>query len=271
MIGPFDTHSHIQDPRLVDGFGGVLERALAANMAGIAICGYDAPSNELALDLASRSPLLHPTVGFHPHEADQVTPAMLEELESLAALPEVIAVGEIGLDSYRHHSSPENQRSLLDAQLEIALRVGKPVCVHTRAAESAAIDHLGAYAARARSAGLAHPGVMHCFGGTLEQARPYVEAGFFVSVACTVTYPKNDEAARVVRGLPLEALVIETDSPYLPPQGRRGQLNEPSYVIEAAKSIASLRSDSLAHVLETTTRNAAQLFRVQVPEPVVTR
>ena len=271
MTGPFDTHSHIQDPKLLADFDGVVERATAAAMAGIAVCGYDAPSNALALELARTSPLLHPTVGFHPHEADDVTPGMLDELETLAALPEVVAVGEIGLDNYRHHSTPENQRRLLAAQLEIALRVGKPVCVHTRAAESEAIELLGPYARAALAAGLERPGVMHCFGGRFEQATPYVEAGFFVSIACTITYPKNEEAARLVRSLPLEALVIETDSPYLPPQSRRGQLNEPSYVIEAARGIAIIREEPLERVLEVTTRNAAALFGVEVPQAVATR
>lgn len=270
MTGPFDTHSHIQDPKLLGDFEGVLERAEAAGIAGIAVCGYDARSNELALELCGRSRFLHPTVGFHPHEADGVTPAMLAELESLAALPEVVAVGEIGLDNYRHHSTPENQRRLLAAQLETALRAGKPVCVHSRAAETEAMELLGPYAEAARAAGREHPGVMHCFGGTLEQARPYVQAGFFISVACTITYPKNTEAARLVSALPLETLVIETDSPYLPPQGRRGQLNEPSYVIEAARGIAAVRGEALERVLNVTMRNAARLFGIAIPEPAVT-
>ena len=264
MMGAFDTHSHIQDPKLLGDFDGVLERARSAGLAGIAVLGYDAPSNALALELAARSALLFPAVGYHPHEADDVTPAMLAELESLASLPEVVAVGEIGLDAYRHHSSEANQRKLIDAQLEIALRVGKPVCVHSRAAEDAIFEHLGPYAERARAAGLAVPGVMHCFGGTFEQAEPYLAAGFVVSVACTVTYPKNDVTARLVKNVPLEALVIETDSPYLPPQTRRGQLNEPAYVVEAARAIAALREEPLEHVLEVTTRNAARLFRVPV-------
>jgi TatD DNase family protein len=196
---------------------------------------------------------------------------MLAELESLAALPEVVAIGEIGLDAYRHHSTPENQRKLIDAQLEIALRLGKPVCVHSRAAEGAIGEHLLPFAKAAARAGLSVPGVMHCFGGTLEQAQPYVAAGFFISVACSVTYPRNDETQRLARSLPLEVLVIETDSPYLPPQTRRGQLNEPAFVLEAAKAIARLRGEPLQQVVEATTANAARLFRVEVRDSVVAR
>ena len=266
--GAFDTHSHLQDPKLAGQFARVLERAREAGVAGVALCGYDAPSNQAALELAARSAMVFPTVGFHPHEADDVTPAMLAELESLAESPEVVAVGEIGLDFYRNLSSHEAQRRLIDAQLEIALRVRKPVCVHTRSAEDAAIAHLAPFAASAREAGLKIPGVMHCFGGSAEQAQPYLEAGYLVSIACPVTYPKNEETRRLVRTLPLEALVIETDSPYLPPQTRRGQLNEPAYVMEAARAVAELREESLERVLAVTTRNAELLFGIRVDAEV---
>jgi len=107
-------------------------------------------------------------------------------------------------------------------------------------------------------------------GGTLEQARPYLDAGFLVSVACTITYPKNDEARRLVRELPLSTLVIETDSPYLPPQTRRGQLNEPAHVVEAARAIAAIRGEALEVVLEATTANARRLFGIGVEAEVLT-
>lgn len=264
MTGAFDTHSHIQDPQLLANFDGIIDRARAAGLEGIAVLGYDPSSNQLALELAARSPLLFPAVGFHPHEADHVTPGMLAELESLARLPEVVAVGEIGLDAYRHHSTPANQRTLIDAQLEMALRVGKPVSVHSRSAEDAIAVHLGPYAEKARAAGLAIPGVMHCFGGTCEQAQQYLEMGFLISVACSVTYPKNEVTARLAQGVPLQSLVIETDSPYLPPQTRRGQLNEPAHVVAAARAIAALRREPLERVLDVTTRNAGRLFRLPV-------
>ena len=269
MTGAFDTHSHIQDPKLLPDFDAVMQRAVDAGLAGIALCGYDAPSNELALELAARSPLLFPTVGFHPHEADEVTPAMLTELEALARLPEVVAIGEIGLDFYRNLSGEAAQRSLIDAQLAIALRVRKPVCVHSRSAEDAIAEHLVPFARAARSAGMEIPGVMHCFGGTAEQAIPYVESGFVVSIACPVTYPANETAREMVRRLPLRSLVIETDSPYLPPQGRRGTLNEPAFVVEAARAIAAVKGLPVSDVLETTTANARRLFNLKHNESVV--
>ena len=266
--GAFDTHSHLQDPKLIGQFKAVLSRAVAAGVEGIALCGYDAPSNHLALELSARSPLLHPTVGFHPHEADNVTPAMLAELEAQAELPEVVAVGEIGLDFYRNLSTERNQRALLESQLQIALRVNKPVCVHTRSAEGASFEHLGPFAKAMADSSVGPPGVMHCFGGTVEQAGPYVAAGYLVSIPCPITYPKNEAMLRLARELPLDTLVIETDSPYLPPQDRRGQLNEPANVISAAHAIAEARGHSLEQVLLATTENARRLFRIPVPAGV---
>ena len=271
MRGAFDTHSHLQDAKMLDDFERVLESAEAAGLSGVALCGYDAPSNELALELSARSELLFPTVGFHPHEADDVTGGMLAELETLAGLSAVVAIGEIGLDFYRNLATGANQRWLIEAQLGIALRVKKPVCAHSRSAEEAIAEHLVPFAAAARKAGLETPGVMHCFGGTVEQARPYVDAGFFISIACPVTYPNNPATRRLATVLPLEALVIETDSPYLPPQTRRGQLNEPANVLEAARAIAELRNEPLARVIEVTAANAARLFGVTVREALVAK
>jgi TatD DNase family protein len=240
-------------------------------VSGIALCGYDMPSNHVTLEMAATHAILSPTVGIHPHDAKDVTPAVLSELESLAALPEVVAVGEIGLDFYRDHSPHDVQRRALDAQLAIAARAGKPVCVHSRGAESEIHDQLAAYARSAlalRSAG--RPvGVMHCFGGTLEQAHEYVSLGFLVSIACSITYPKSAEARRIAANLPLAALVVETDSPYLPPQGLRGERNEPANVRAAVEAIAAARAISVDIAAEATTRNASRLFAVELKPGVI--
>jgi TatD DNase family protein len=261
----FDTHSHLQDRKIAGDFRGILSRAEAAGVGAIALCGYDARSNEAALTMAANEPSVFPTVGFHPHEADEVSQAMLVDLEAQAALPEVVAVGEIGLDFYRGLAEETNQRRLIEAQLEIALRVGKPVSVHTRGAEDAVHEHLAPYAERARAAGVEVPGVMHCFGGSLQQAMRYVEIGFMVSIAGPITYPKNDEARLLAAGLPARSLVIETDSPYLPPQAMRGKPNEPALILHTAQAVAAARGEHLESILSLTTGNAERLFRVRVP------
>lgn len=268
----FDSHCHLTDEAFADDAPEALDRARRAGVAGVALCGYDEPSNAGVLRLAEGRAGVYPTVGFHPHEAKDITPAMLAGLESLVALPQVVGVGELGLDFYRNHSGSQDQRRVLEAQLAMAVRHGKPVCVHSRAAEDAIFEQLEPFAREFADAwpGRA-PGVMHCFGGTLEQARRYVDLGFMVSVACTVTYPKNADTHAIAAGLPLDTLVIETDSPYLPPQRLRGQRNEPAHVAAAAEAIAALRRLAPAAVAEQTTRNAERLFGVHVPVEVAAR
>lgn len=256
-----DTHCHLQDPKFdAAATIGAIERAQAADIEMV-LCGYDAPTNTQALEIGSKYDGVYPSVGFHPHEAKDVTASMLAELESLARLPEVVAVGEIGLDFFRNLSPHDAQRRVLDEQLAIAARVEKPVSVHTRGAEDTAIVPLTAYSRmRGWQPGMAPVGVMHCFGGTIEQARPYVDIGFVVSIACAITYPKNDATREIAAGLPLEALVVETDSPYLPPQSMRGQRNEPVHVESAVEAIAAARNEPVSRVAEATTATARRVF-----------
>lgn len=266
MTALFDTHCHLQDAAFAGELGAVLHRAEDAGVIGITLCGYDAASNAEALEIASRSSIVYPAVGYHPHEADGVGAAQLAELESLAALPQVIAIGEIGLDFFRWNSAEAAQRRLFDAQLDLAARLDKPVSVHSRGAEAAAYEHLARYSAgRGWHAGEPPVGVMHCFGGSAAQAEAYVALGFVISIACPVTYPANHEARKMALDLPLESLVVETDSPYLPPQAFRGQRNEPAHVRYAVEAIAAVRGMPLTAVAEATASNAACVFGVPLP------
>lgn len=268
MTALVDTHAHLQDPAFRGHEDRVITAARAAGLRAIVVCGYDERSNMAALALAGRhAGFVLPAVGYHPHDATELTPTRLDALARQAAQPGVVAVGEIGLDFYRDLSPHGVQREALEAQLAIAVEVGKPVSVHTRAAEAAIGDHLRAYAQRSPLPAEGRPaGVLHCFGGTLEQALGYIGAGFLISVACTVTYPKNEEGRRLAAGIPLEALVVETDSPYLPPQPLRGKRNEPRHVAAAVEAIAVLRGISFDAVAEATTANACRLFAIRTPE-----
>ena len=267
----FDSHSHIYDTAFAGDLGGTIARARAAGVEHIAVCGDDLASSQAALRLAEEFTSIVPTAGFHPHAAREVSGALLAELEALACDPRIAAIGEIGLDYYRDLSPRSVQRRVLGAQLDIAVRLGKPVCVHSRGAEDAIEVPLRGYATASPLRAAGRPvGVMHCFGGTLEQARRFAGLGFLVSLACVVTYPKNDGARRIAAGLPLEALVIETDSPYLPPQQLRGQRNEPAHVVFAARAIAEARGMPVETVADETTRNAARLFGLRIPAEALT-
>ena len=266
MTLAFDTHCHLQDPAFDHDRPGVLRRAQEAGVAGMLLCGYDRDSNTQALAIAARHPAVFAAVGFHPHEAGRVSPGDLETLAVLAAQDEVLAIGEIGLDHFRDHSPHDDQLRVLEAQLAIAAAVGKPVSIHSRSAEDACYAPLSAYAAtRNWHPGETPIGIMHCFGGTLEQAQKYVEVGFLISIACPITYPANDEARRIAAGLPLEAIVVETDSPYLPPQKLRGRRNEPANVWRAIEALAAVRGETVDAVAAATTQNASRVFGVTLP------
>jgi len=263
----FDTPCHIQDPAF-DDMDAVISRSAAAGLVGMAVCGYDLASSQRALDLASQYAAIHATAGIHPHDAEMTTAADLDAIRSLALSGHVVDVGELGLDFYRDLSPRERQMEVLDAQLAIATEAALPVCVHSRGAEDAIDCQLRRYAAASPlTAGGRYPGVMHCFGGTLEQAMAFVDLGFLVSIACTVTYPKNEEGRRIARELPLASIVVETDSPYLPPQERRGKRNEPALVRAAVLAIAATRGIDPEEVAVRTTANAHRLYGVAAPAP----
>lgn len=263
----FDTHCHLQDPAF-DDVEAVISRSVEAGLVGMAVCGYDLPSSHRAVELASQYAAIHATAGIHPHDAEMVTDADLDAIRALALSGNLVGVGELGLDFYRDLSPRDRQIEVLDAQLAIANEAALPVCVHSRGAEDVIGGQLRRYAAASPlTAGGRHPGVMHCFGGTLEQAMAFIDLGFLVSIACSVTYPKNEEGRRIARELPLASIVVETDSPYLPPQEHRGKRNEPAHVRAAVLAIAATRGIDPGEVAVRTTANAHRLYGVAAPAP----
>ena len=195
MAGPlFDTHCHLQDRKFSGEADGAIARAEAAGVEAMLVCGYDEESIGQALTLAERHRSVFAAAGVHPHDADTLDEALLGKVEAAAAHPRCVAIGEIGLDFYRDLSPRDVQREALEAQLAIALRTGLPVSVHTRAAEEAALGPLREHArAFVDAHSGASPGVMHCFAGSLALAEAYVEAGYVISVPCTITYPNNTQ------------------------------------------------------------------------------
>ncbi len=258
----FDTHNHIQGSEFAVDRDAVIARAREAGLAGMLVLGVDVASSEAAIALAETHPGVFAAAGCHPHDADKMDDSSLKRLTELARHHAVVAVGEIGLDFYRNFSEHERQISVLERQLETAAEVGKPVAVHGRDAHEALFPIIEAWS---RRMGGALPngrplGVMHYFSGDAELGQRYVELGFLISIHCSVTYAKNKQLQDVAAKLALEAIVVETDSPYGAPQSRRGQRNEPAYVVDAVAKIAELRREPVEHVAEATTANAERLF-----------
>jgi TatD DNase family protein len=261
-----DSHAHLQEPEFADDVEAVIERARAAGVTTIVAPAVDLASARSGLELARGHEGVLTTAGYHPHEASRLTPEAMLDLASLLQEPQVVAVGEIGLDRYRLHSPLETQIEVFEKMLGLAEAQTMPVVIHCRDAWEDAARLLVPWARRVAAAFGGRPlGVMHYFSGTLEEARRYVELGFMISVHTSVTHPKASALREVVAQLPLDALVIETDSPYGAPQTVRGKRNEPAYVVEAAKQIAALHGVVLDNVAEATSANARRLFRLPVP------
>ena len=268
--GIIDSHCHLQDPKFDGDHGAVVRRSREAGVSALVVVGYDLESSRRAVQLAQSFDCLYATVGIHPYDSKMLTPAGIDALSRLAANPRVLAIGEIGLDFYRNLSPPDRQCQAFREQLDMALSLRLPVVIHARDADEETFDILSVYAESVKDECPPNRplGVMHCFAGDLALALRYIKLGFLISIAGTVTYPNAHRTRAVARGLPLASVVIETDAPYLTPQSRRGQRNEPAYVVETARFIADLRNERFERIAESTSANAAHIFAIdRVSEP----
>jgi TatD DNase family protein len=256
-----DSHAHLQGSEFEADRDAVIERAQAAGVTTIIVPGVDGETTEEAISLAERYEGIYATAGFHPHEASRLDDWSLTRIESMLAHPRVVAVGEIGLDFYRDLSPRERQMEAFESQLALAERHTIPVVIHCRDAWEALAEQLVPWAERVSASFDQRPlGVLHYYSSDLATAQRYIDLGFLISIHTSVTHPRAEALREVLVGLPLEALLVETDSPYGTPQAYRGTRNEPAYLVEAAKRIAAVKGVTLEEVAAATTFNATRLF-----------
>ena len=266
-----DSHCHLDD---YEDLPAILANARAAGVGTLLAIGIgDGPDTmHRALDLAHAHSEIFATAGIHPQEAHQATPENLAKLEALAQDPRCIAIGEIGLDYY-HLNNPDipTQHAAFVAQMKIAAAVGKPITIHCRTSELALPaakakyepadaweDLLRLIAEHWTPTGL--PGIMHCFSGNEDQAARSLAAGFYLSFAGNVTYPKSTTIQAVAATAPVDRILVETDAPFLAPIPLRGKTNEPAYVAYTARFVAALRGISPEKLSDLTTANFGVLF-----------
>jgi TatD DNase family protein len=257
-----DSHAHIDFPQFAEDRDAMLERARAAGVTMLLAIGTGPGPEKLgaALPFAEQHDWIYTSVGIHPHEAKEVKQQHLDELARLAKHPKVIAWGEIGLDYFYDNSPRDVQHRVFRDQMVLAQRAKLPIIIHCRDAWS---DCLNMIEEHWRPTGLG--GILHCFTSTLEDARRGIEMGFLVSFAGNSTYPKTQNLRDVAKALLLENILIETDSPYLAPQKYRGKRNEPAYVTEVARTLASVRNLSPDEVAAATSENFRRFFRLARP------
>ncbi len=249
-----DSHAHLDMPEFAPDQAAVVARATETGVALIINVGIGLDHSRQSLATARKFPGVFATVGVHPHGVKALTDGDLEALATLARDPKVVAVGEIGLDYYRMRSPEEVQRQWFRRQLEWASSLGQPVVIHTRDATAATLEILR------EQRGHLKGGVMHCFGGSYEEARAFLDLGLYLSFSGTLTYPAAGPLREVAKKLPLDRVLVETDAPYLPPQPWRGMRNEPAYVTATARLLAELHDLSLEEIARRTWENTLAAF-----------
>ena len=251
-----DSHCHLDNEQFEEDRKTVIERALTAGVDRMLVIGTgDGPPDlEVAIRLADRYQALYATVGVHPHDASKARRETYQQLEELLRHPKVLALGEIGLDYHYDFSPREVQRDVFVEQMRIASVARKPIVIHTREAWE---DTLTLSENHWSPTGL--PGIMHCFSGGPAEAERCVALGFYVSFGGILTFPKALEVQEAARTVPLDRILVETDAPYLAPVPKRGKRNEPAFVVETARKLASLRGTTLEEIAAATTRNFERL------------
>ena len=252
-----DTHAHLDHNQFDEDRQAVIERAFAQGISHILSVGCDLESSAANVRLAETYPNIHAAVGIHPHDALQADEAGIVQLAKVLEQSEkIVAVGEIGLDFYRDRAPRDVQRLAFRRQIALARQVKKPIIVHDRDAHDEVLQILREE--KAAEVG----GVLHCFSGDKEMARACLDLGFYLSFPGTITYPKNDATREVVRAVPIDHLLVETDCPYLAPLPFRGKRNEPAHVRQTAAMIAEIKGLTLEDVARITSRNACTLFGI---------
>jgi TatD DNase family protein len=248
-----DSHSHIYMSRFDSDRSMVIVRAAAAGVTQLLQVGCTLDESRTVVALSERVPGIYAAVGVHPHHATTLNADVLDALATLTRHPKVLAWGEMGLDFYYDHSPREVQQAAFAAQLQRAIGCDLPVVIHTREAEPETLDIL-------RRSPLPRSGHVHCFTGTPEMVEQLLGLGLYVGFTGIVGFKQADNVRAALRRVPLERLLLETDSPYLAPPPHRGKRNEPALVVHVAEAIARVKSVPVAEVLRHTTQNFYRLY-----------
>ncbi|MGE0668955.1 MAG: TatD family hydrolase [Sphingomonadales bacterium] len=256
-----DSHCHLDFPQLSADLDGVVARAEAAGVGLMLTISTALARFDRVLAIAEKYDNIYCSVGVHPHEAEAEPDTVARRLVELSAHPKVVGIGETGLDYFYEHSPRDIQQHVFREHIKAARETGLPLIVHTRDADDDTIRILAEEMGQG-----AYPGLIHCFSSSRELAEKSVELGLYISISGIATFKKAGELRETIRGLPLDRLLVETDSPYLAPIPFRGKDNEPSFVVHTARTVAGLKNVSPEALAEKTTDNFFALF-TKVPKP----
>lgn len=250
-----DTHVHLSDAQFKEDIDAVVRRARLSGVNAMINVGADLTSSQLAVKQAQQYNDVYAAVGIHPHDARHSDVVTMQKLVELASKHQVVAWGEIGLD-YHYDLSPRLvQQEVFAEQLELAYKLRLPVIIHDREAHQDVWSILKEWQGKLL-------GVIHCYSGSLEMAKNYINMGFYIAIGGALTFKNARKLPEVVLGIPLNRLLLETDCPYLAPVPYRGKRNEPAYVNKVAEKVAEIKEISIDEVSRQTTSNAIKLFNL---------
>jgi TatD DNase family protein len=250
-----DTHCHLDFPDFKDDLDQVIQRAKDAGVAYLINIGASTQGSCDSVELAKKYDCLYASVGVHPHEADAADKNTDAILKALAKKEKVVAIGEIGLDFFKNYSKAENQKKLFESLIGLAKDLNLPLVIHSRQAESDTLEALKKF--------MPLRAVVHCFSGGPDFLKECLELGFFISFTCNITYKKAQNLREILKAVPLERLMLETDAPFLSPEGFRGRRNEPMQVKILAEEIAAIKEMDFQEVARITTDNAKNFFNLK--------
>jgi len=259
-----DCHAHLYLKEFNNDQHQVIQSAKNAGVSYILNAGIDIASSAKSIEISDNYSGMFASVGIHPHSAHKVAPGFIEELHVLASTPKVVAIGEIGLDYHWTTKHRPEQLKILNQQLELAQQLQLPVIIHCRNAEEEAVKTLESWVSSNPLPNHKWKGIRHCFSGDYDTAMRYIDMGFMLSFGGYIGYPSSRKLPQVICSLPHEALLIETDCPYMPPQKYRGKRNEPAYLVHTASTLAEIMGKTYEEIAGITIANAAELFNLDL-------
>ena len=248
-----DTHAHYDDKQYNGDREEMIAKLKKSGVETVINSGSNVRSSQKSSELAKKYDFIYATVGVHPHDAERTPEDTVDILDGLLKNPKVVAIGEIGLDYYRNFSKKESQKYWFKKQMDFAVDVKYPVVIHDRDAHGDCLDMVKRYKDKIN-------GVFHCYAGSVEMSKELMKLGYMFSFGGVVTFANAKTCHEVVRSLPIEYILLETDCPYLTPHPHRGERNDSSYLYLVAQRIAELKNISVDEVIRKTSENAKRCF-----------
>ena len=248
-----DTHCHLYYEELFKDLAGVLDRAHEQGVNRFICVGTNIQDSKKSLSITDSHENIFASTGIHPHDAKDVSESFIDDIYNLMEYDSMVAIGEIGLDYFRNISDPEIQKEIFVSQMKIAQDLDKPVIIHSRDADEDLIQIVSEYSSVI--------GVAHCFSSTLETAQAFLELGYYISFSGNITF-NNSHLPEVVKSIPLDRVMVETDSPFLSPEPERGKGNEPSRIVHTVSKLSEIYGITYEEIAKHTNDNTTELFRL---------